>query len=296
VVDDAIVVLEAIVRHIEEGMKPVEAAIRGAKEVGFTVLSITVSLIAVFLPILLMGGVVGRVFNAFAATVSLAVIASLIVSLTLTPLMASRMPARHKAPGLLDRTLERGFVAVERGYGWLLDLALRFKLVIWALFLASVLAAGWMAVQMPKGFFPIEDTGLLQVNTEGPRGASIEAMAEMQNRIATIFERSPHVKSVVSSVGAVGGSASINQGRLFVELKPRRERGDVQTVIQELRRQASGIPGMRVFSSRSRTSISAPGSRAPSTSTPCRACGWTSCMTGRPGWKPASPGCRSCRT
>ncbi len=247
VVDDAIVVLEAIVRHIEEGMHPVAAAIRGAKEVGFTVLSITLSLIAVFLPILLMGGVVGRVFNAFAATVSLAVIASLIVSLTLTPLMASRMKGQHKAPGLLDRTLERGFVAIERGYGFLLDLALRFRLVIWALFFASLIGAGWMAVKLPKGFFPVEDTGLVIVNTEGPRGASIQDMAEKQQRIAEIFTASPHVNSVVATVGAVGGSASINQGRLFVELKPRNQRPDITTILQDLRRQASGVPGMRVF-------------------------------------------------
>lgn len=247
VVDDAIVVLEAIVRHIEEGMHPVAAAIRGAKEVGFTVLSITLSLIAVFLPILLMGGVVGRVFNAFAATVSLAVIASLIVSLTLTPLMASRMKGQHKAPGLLDRTLERGFVAIERGYGFLLDHALRFRLLIWALFFASLIGAGWMAVKLPKGFFPVEDTGLVVVNTEGPRGASIQDMSEKQDRIAQIFAASPHVNSVVATVGAVGGSASINQGRLFVELKPRNQRPDITTILQELRRQASGVPGMRVF-------------------------------------------------
>jgi HAE1 family hydrophobic/amphiphilic exporter-1 len=110
-----------------------------------------------------------------------------------------------------------------------------------------MVAAAWMAVKMPKGFFPIEDTGLLQVNTEGPRGTSIEAMAEMQNRLASTLERSPHVRSVVSSVGAVGGSASINQGRLFVELKSTKERPEINTVIQELRRQASGIPGMRAF-------------------------------------------------
>ncbi|MEI6158804.1 MAG: efflux RND transporter permease subunit [Roseococcus sp.] len=247
VVDDAIVVLEAIVRHIEEGMHPVAAAIRGAKEVGFTVLSITLSLIAVFLPILLMGGVVGRVFNAFAATVSLSVIASLIVSLTLTPLMASRMKGHHSAPGLLDRTLERGFVAIERSYAFLLNYALRFRLLIWMVFFASLFGAGWMAVNLPKGFFPVEDTGLLVVNTEGPRGTSIIDMAEKQERIARIFQASPHVTSVVSTVGAVGGSASINQGRFFVELKPRSERHGVNTVIQELRRQASGVPGMRVF-------------------------------------------------
>jgi HAE1 family hydrophobic/amphiphilic exporter-1 len=247
VVDDAIVVLEAIVRHIEEGMHPVAAAIRGAKEVGFTVLSITLSLIAVFLPILPMGGVVGRVFNAFAATVSLAVIASLIVSLTLTPLMASRMRGQHKAPGLVDRTLERGFVAIESSYAFLLNHALRFRLLIWALFFASLIGAGWMAVKLPKGFFPVEDTGLVVVNTEGPRGASIQDMAEKQQRIAQIFAASPYVNSVVSTVGAVGGSASINQGRFFVELKPRNQRPDITTILQELRRQASGVPGMRVF-------------------------------------------------
>ena len=247
VVDDAIVVLEAIVRHIEEGMHPVAAAIRGAKEVGFTVLSITLSLIAVFLPILLMGGVVGRVFNAFAATVSLAVIASLIVSLTLTPLMASRMKGHHSKPGLVDRTLERGFVGIERAYGWMLDYALRFRLLIWMVFFASLAGAAWMAVVLPKGFFPVEDTGLVVVNTEGPRGSSIIDMADKQNRIAQIFAASPHVNSVVATVGAVAGSASINQGRLFVELKPRNQRPDITTVLQDLRRQVSTVPGMRAF-------------------------------------------------
>lgn len=246
VVDDAIVVLEAIVRHIEEGMHPLAAAIRGSKEVGFTVLSITLSLIAVFLPILLMGGVVGRVFNAFAATVSLAVIASCAVSLTLTPLMASRMPA-HGKPGWLDRTLEKGFVAIERTYDWLLGYALKAKLVVWMVFLLSLGAAGWLAVHIPKGFFPIEDTGLLVVNTEGPRGTSINGMAEMQGEVAAIFGRSPYVDAVVSNLGAVGGSASINQGRLFVQLKDRSQRPDIQAVMQQLRRDAGRVPGMRIF-------------------------------------------------
>ena len=246
VVDDAIVVLEVIVRHIEEGMHPLAASIRGAKEVGFTVLSITLALIAVFLPILLMGGVVGRVFNAFAATVSLAVIASCLVSLTLTPLMASRMSS-HGKPGRLDRTLEAGFVAIERAYSWLLGYALRMRPLVWAVFFASVVAAGWFAVHIPKGFFPIEDTGLLQVNTEGPRGTSIAAMSEMQGRVAEIFAQSPYTDAVVSTIGAVGGSASINQGRFFVQLKSRSQRPEVQRVIQQLRRDAATVPGMRVF-------------------------------------------------
>ena len=250
VVDDAIVVLEAIVRHIEAGMAPMQAAIRGAREIGFTVLSITLSLIAVFLPILLMGGVVGRVFNAFAATVSLAVIASCIVSLTLTPLMASRLRGHHapgKRPPLLDRVLEGGFQGIERGYAWMLDKALRFRLAVWALFLLSLGAAAYVAVVIPKGFFPVEDTGFILINTEGPRGASMAAMAEVQGRLSEALLKTPHVTNVVSNLGAVGGSISINQGRLFVELKPRKERPPVEHVIQELRRTANGFPGLRVF-------------------------------------------------
>jgi hydrophobic/amphiphilic exporter-1 (mainly G- bacteria), HAE1 family len=246
VVDDAIVMLEAVVRHIEEGMAPLQAAIRGSREIGFTIISITLSLTAVFLPILLMGGVVGRVFNAFAATVTLAVLASCVVSLTLTPLMASRLRPVHR-PGLVDRALERALRAFERGYGWLLDRALRLRFLVWIAFVASIVAAGWMAVTIPKGFFPIEDTGLLTVSTEGPRGASMAAMAETQNQLVETFRRSPHVTHVMSSLGTQGGSISINQGRMFIELKPRGERPPVEQVIQELRRAASAFPGLRVF-------------------------------------------------
>jgi HAE1 family hydrophobic/amphiphilic exporter-1 len=193
-----------------------------------------------------MGGVVGRVFNAFAATVTLAVLASCIVSLTLTPLMASRLPA-HAKPSLLERVLERGFLAIEHSYAFLLDLALKFRLMVWLMFFASLGAAGYMAYVIPKGFFPIEDTGLLTVNTEGPRGASFDAMVTMQGQLSKVLRASPHVTNVVSNIGATGGNISINQGRMFVELKPRAERPDVATVIQQLRRDASRIPGLRTF-------------------------------------------------
>ena len=248
VVDDAIVVLEAIIRHIEEGMAPIPAAIRGSSEIGFTVLSITLSLTAVFLPILLMAGVVGRIFNAFAATVSLCVIASCIVSLTLTPLMASRMPAHHEGKaGLVERVLERILVAVERGYAWLLGYALKLRFLVWIAFFASLGAAAYMAVIIPKGFFPIEDTGLLTINTEGPRGASMDAMVEMQGELSRLLRQTPYVTNVVSNIGATGGSVSINQGRMFVELKPADERPPITTVIQQLRRTAATIPGLRAF-------------------------------------------------
>jgi HAE1 family hydrophobic/amphiphilic exporter-1 len=246
VVDDAIVMLEAAVRHIEDGVPPFQAAIRGSREIGFTIISITLSLIAVFLPIMLMGGVVGRVFNAFAATVSLAVLASCVVSLTLTPLMASRLRAVHR-PGPVDRALERALRGFERGYAWLLDRALRRRSLVWISFAASIAAAAWMAVTIPKSLFPVEDTGLLSVSTEGPRGASMEAMAQVQNRLADTFRASPHVVHVVSSLGTQGGSVSINQGRMFIELKPRAERPPVGEVIQELRRAANATPGLRVF-------------------------------------------------
>ncbi|WP_458095085.1 efflux RND transporter permease subunit [Roseomonas sp. WA12] len=246
VVDDAIVMLEAIIRHVEEGMDPFEAALTGSREIGFTIISITLSLTAVFLPILLMGGVVGRVFNAFAATVTLAVAVSCFVSLTLTPLMSSWLPA-HAKPGRVDAFLEAGFRGIERGYAWMLDRALRFRIVTWGVFFASMAAAGWLAVAMPKGFFPVEDTGLVSVSTEGPRDASYEAMTEMQGQVAAIIKANPHVQSVSSNIGASGQSLSVNQGRMFVELKPRAERPLVTDVIQGLRRETSRVPGMQVF-------------------------------------------------
>ena len=246
VVDDAIVMLEAITRHVEEGMSPMEAALRGSREIGFTIVSITVSLCAVFLPILLMGGVVGRVFNAFAATVSLAVIVSCVVSLTLTPLMAAYLPA-HPKPSRVDAALERGFRRVEGAYGRSLDWALRNRWVVWGSFFASMAAAAWLAVVVPKGFFPIEDTGLLSVSTEGPRDASFDAMIDLQGQVARVIGESPHVRALTSSVGAAGQSLSVNQGRMFVDLKPRGERPPVGEVIQALRRDVERVPGMRVF-------------------------------------------------
>ncbi|MDQ1078459.1 efflux RND transporter permease subunit [Pseudoroseomonas cervicalis] len=246
VVDDAIVMLEAAVRHMEEGMSPFAAAIRGAKEIGFTIISITLSLIAVFIPILLMGGVVGRVFNAFAATVSLAVVVSCVVSLTLTPLMTSRLPA-HGKPNAFERVLERGFVAIERAYGWMLDKALRLRPLVWLTFAASIGLSVWLAVSIPKGFFPVEDTGLLSVGTEGPQDASFDDMTVRQARVAELIRQHPSVELVNSIVGISGNSQALNQGRMFVQLKPRAERKPVGEIIQELRRATGGIPGMRVF-------------------------------------------------
>ncbi|MGG5820587.1 efflux RND transporter permease subunit [Falsiroseomonas sp. HW251] len=246
VVDDAIVVLENAMRHMEEGMPPMAAAIRGSREIAFTVVSITASLVAVFLPILLMGGVVGRIFNAFAATVSLAVIASCVVSLTLTPLMASRLP-KPRPDGPFAHALERGFHYVEAGYAWLLDKALRWRSVVWLAFLGTLVLAGWLAINIPKGFFPVEDTGLLSVSTDGPQDISFDDMASRQSRVAELIAANPNVARVVHNIGVGGGTQAMNQGRMFVELKPRDERPPITEVVQQLRRQAASVPGMRVF-------------------------------------------------
>jgi hydrophobic/amphiphilic exporter-1 (mainly G- bacteria), HAE1 family len=251
VVDDAIVMLENIVRHIEEGMQPFEAALKGSREIGFTIISITVSLVAVFIPVLLMGGVVGRVFHEFAVVVTMAIAASAFVSLTLTPMLCARLlkPQRHGPTrvGLLDRVLEGGFNAMLAVYDSILKFCLRFKPLMLLVFLATVAATIWLYLAIPKGFFPQEDTGQLSVSTEAREDISFSAMAALQQQVADVFQRSPHVKSVASVVGSGGNSA--NSGRLFVELKPKSERPALQVVLSDLRRELSSIAGISAFMS-----------------------------------------------
>ena len=246
VVDDAIVVLENIVRHMEEGKSPLQAAIIGSREIGFTIISITISLIAVFLPILLMGGVVGRVFNAFAATVSIAVVVSMVVSLTLTPVMASRLRPHHDE-GRVGRALAALLAPLDRGYAVALRAALSARWAVWLAFAGSLALGWWLVVTIPKGFFPIEDTGLVSVSTEGPADASYQSMMERQGRLAEVIAANPNVLRVVSSVGVGGQTLTINQGRMFITLKPRSERPPVQEVIQQLRRANGAVPGLTAY-------------------------------------------------
>lgn len=249
VVDDAIVMLENIVRHIEQGMHPFEAALKGSREIGFTIISITVSLVAVFIPILLMGGVVGRIFHEFAIVVTMAIAASAFVSLTLTPMLCARLlkPLRHgqARPGLLERMLEGAFDGMLAAYDWVLRFCLRFRPLMLIVFLATVLGTAWLYDAIPKGFFPQEDIGQLSVSTEAREDISFQGMVALQQHVADVFSRSPHVKSVASVVG--GGGNSINTGRLFVELKPKKERPEMQVVINSLRRELSQIAGISVF-------------------------------------------------
>jgi HAE1 family hydrophobic/amphiphilic exporter-1 len=251
VVDDAIVMLENITRHIEGGMRPFEAALKGAREVGFTIISITFSLIAVFIPVLLMGGMVGRVFREFAVTISVAIVVSGFVSLTLTPMLCARVLKahdEHDRQNIVLRAFEVAFRAMIRAYELTLDKAIAYKRVMLAVTIATLAGSVWLYVVIPKGFFPPEDTGFIFATTEGPSDISFEAMAAMQRQLAEIVRADKAVDSVQSTVGAGGPNPTTNYGRMFLVLKPRAERKESSTeVIQRLRRTANVLPGMKVY-------------------------------------------------
>ena len=248
VVDDAIVMLENIVRHIEDGMAPFEAAIKGAREMAFTILSISVSLVAVLIPIFFMPGVIGLLFHEFAVVVGLSILVSAVVSLTLVPMLASRF-LRHHAPqeeSALGRWFERGFDAVLRLYGRTLDWALATRWVVLVFALGTFVATAVLFVQIPKGFFPEEDIGQLQVTVEASEDISFEAMLKVQSRLAAIVQKEPAVHAVSSFTGGGGGSTQ-NTGRMFVTLKPRDQRPPMAEVVDSLRKKTRGIPGVQVF-------------------------------------------------
>jgi HAE1 family hydrophobic/amphiphilic exporter-1 len=251
VVDDAIVMLENIVRHIEGGMRPFEAALKGAREIGFTIISITFSLIAVFIPVLLMGGMVGRVFREFAVSIAVAIIVSGFVSLTLTPMLCARvLRAQHEGErqNVVLRAFEAMFRAMLRAYEWSLDRVLRYKLVTLMITLATMVATVWLYLIIPKGFFPTEDTSFIAATTEGASDISFQAMVDRQRRVAEIVRNDPAVAYVNSTVGVGGPNPTTNYGRMFIALKPRKERIENSTaVIQRLRRSANTVTGMAVY-------------------------------------------------
>ncbi|WP_448188032.1 multidrug efflux RND transporter permease subunit [Azospirillum sp. sgz301742] len=247
VVDDAIVVIENVVRHIEAGMRPLDAAVKGARQVAFTVVSISLSLVAVFIPILFMGGIIGRYFREFAVVLSVAVAVSAFVSLTLTPMMCAtllRAESQHRPPGRLSRGLERGFDAVHRVYGWGLDWVLGHRAVMLLVTLATVAASVWLYMQVPKGFFPQQDTGLLFGTTDAPPDISFQAMLSRQRAIQDAVAEDPAVEGVGSFIG---GGMSGSTGRLFVTLKPRAERESIDAVINRLRGRTQKIQGVQLF-------------------------------------------------
>ena len=247
VVDDAIVMLENIMRHVEEGVPPFQAALRGSREVGFTIISISTSLIAVFIPIFFMPGVIGLLFHEFAVVVSLAIIASAFVSLTLVPMLASRFltdDAHKKRPGALVRSFERGFNALLGAYTRSLDVALGRRRVVMLVALLTFVATAYLFITIPKGFFPEEDIGQINVSTEASEDTSFPAMVQLQTRVADIFRDDPNVATVNSFNG---GGGSQNTGRLFLNLKPRAERKPMKEVIEGLRRKLREVPGITVF-------------------------------------------------
>jgi HAE1 family hydrophobic/amphiphilic exporter-1 len=243
VVDDAIVVTDNIVRHIEAGASPYEAALKGAKEVAFTVISITASLIAAFIPLLLMDGVVGRILSPFAITVSVALAISALVSLSLTPMLAARLPnARHQKAGR-PNLADRAMAALTRCYGGCLDMSLRCRPLILLLFLISLVASGWLFRTIPKGFLPQEDIGQIMISTRARQDVSFAAMVELQHQVEQALRASPYVAEVISDIGATG-ITGLNEGRLFVELKAKAERPPLAQVLTDLRRDLDQLPGI----------------------------------------------------
>ncbi|HMA71122.1 MAG TPA: efflux RND transporter permease subunit [Xanthobacteraceae bacterium] len=251
VVDDAIVMLENIVRHIEGGMRPFEAALKGSREIGFTIISITFALIAVFIPVLLMGGMVGRVFREFAVTITAAILLSGFVSLTLTPMLCARVLKEHhegEKQFFILRIFEAMFKAWLRAYEVTLDVFLKYKFFMLLVMIGTLFGTVWLYIVIPKGFFPVEDTGFINATTEGPSDISFRAMMERQLQIAAILRKDPAVDYINITAGAGGPNPTNNYGRFFVALKPRKERKESSTaVIQRLRDATNTVTGMATY-------------------------------------------------
>ena len=249
VVDDAIVVLENISRHIERGMAPFEAALLGAREVAFTVVSMSLSLVAVFIPILFMGGIIGRLFREFAVTLSVAIGISLVVSLSTTPMMCARLlrrPDEHRPPGRLARWCEGAFDRMVRGYARTLRGALRWPFLVLLVFLATVALNVWLYTVVPKGFFPTQDTGLMIGFIRADQSSSFQAMRQKLETAVAIVRKDPAVLNVTAFTGS-GGFGQRNSGNMFITLKPLKQRDSIDTVMTRMRTALGREPGVNVF-------------------------------------------------
>ena len=251
VVDDAIVMLENISRHVEMGKTPMQATLDGAREVGFTIVSMTLSLAAVFIPVLFMGGVLGRLLHEFAVTIMAAVLVSGFVSLSLTPMLCSRYlrPHSQQSHGALYRMSERAFDAVRNLYDVTLRWSMKHRRIVMIVFVGIFVVTAWLFSGMPKGFLPSIDTGQLLVFTEAAQDIGFEAMAEKQRVAANIVRNDPNIEAVAAFIGpsSSGSSQTLNLGRMFVKLKPRKERLHADAIIQQLRPKLQSIPGLRVY-------------------------------------------------
>ncbi|HKQ04499.1 MAG TPA: multidrug efflux RND transporter permease subunit [Blastocatellia bacterium] len=250
VVDDAIVMLENIVRHVELGERPFQAALKGAKEIGFTIVSMTISLAAVFIPVLFMGGILGRLLNEFAVTIMAAILVSGLVSLTLTPMLGSRFLRAHKGErhGRLYQMSERVFDGMLAAYRWTLRHVMAHRAATMAVSGLILVATIYLFDKIPKGFIPSEDTGQINATTEAAQDISFESMVKHQQQAAAIIQQDPNVEAFMSSVGSGGANSTSNNGRFLIRLKPRGERRlSADEVIQELRPKLSRIPGLNVY-------------------------------------------------
>jgi HAE1 family hydrophobic/amphiphilic exporter-1 len=251
VVDDAIVMLENISRHMEMGKPPMQATLEGAREVGFTIVSMTLSLAAVFIPVLFMGGILGKLLHEFAVTIMAAVLVSGFVSLSLTPMLCSRWlrPVAHDRHGKLYQWSERAFDAVRDVYDATLKWSIKHSWITMAVFFAIFAITAWLFSAMPKGFLPTTDTGQLLIFTEAAQDISFDAMAAKQRQAAKIVQSDPNVEAAMAFIGpsSSGSSQTLNLGRIFIRLKPRNERLPADAIIQELRPKLTSIPGMKVY-------------------------------------------------
>src|SRR6202022_1653554 len=248
VVDDAVVVIENIVRHMENGVSPFEAALKGAGEIGFTIVSITLSLIAVFIPLFLMSGYVGLLFREFAVTVSVALVLSLLISLTLTPMMcAYLLKPESKEHGWLYRLSERGVDGAPNPFGAGLKIVLRHRFITLMTMLGTIALTGYLYVAIPKGFFPQQDTALIIGLSEAAQDISFQAMAERQQALLDALMRDPAVASIGSAVGAGGGNTTVNNGRVYIALKPKSQRGSMDEVLARLRTNLAKIQGITLY-------------------------------------------------
>ncbi|TBQ51826.1 MdtB/MuxB family multidrug efflux RND transporter permease subunit, partial [Klebsiella quasipneumoniae] len=250
VVDDAIVVIENISRYIEKGEKPLAAALKGAGEIGFTIISLTFSLIAVLIPLLFMGDIVGRLFREFAVTLAVAILISAVVSLTLTPMMCARMLSHEslRKQNRFSRASERFFERVIAIYGRWLSRVLNHPWLTLGVALSTLALSIILWVFIPKGFFPIQDNGIIQGTLQAPQSVSFASMAERQRQVASIILKDPAVESLTSFVGVDGTNPTLNSARLQINLKPLDERDDrVQTVISRLQQAVDGVPGVALY-------------------------------------------------
>jgi len=250
VVDDAIVMIENISRYIEEGDPPMEAALKGAEQIGFTILSLTVSLIAVLIPLLFMGGVVGRLFREFAVTLAVTVIISAVVSLTLTPMMSARI-LKHVPPerqGRFHRASERAFTRLIAFYGRTLRIILRLQPLTLLVALATLVLTIYLYIIIPKGFFPAQDIGVIQGISQASETISFPAMAEKQQELAQVILRDPAVESLSSFIGTAGTNTTLNSGRISINLKPLEVRGiNASDVIRRLQTNLRSVHGITLY-------------------------------------------------